>query len=219
MAYSPYSCCKSKQLQRAFTLLELLVAMAIFAILASLAYSGLLTVMEMQQRTEISLQQLARLQTAVSWIQRDIEQLIPRGIRNEFGEAQPVLQFRNTTPIRLEFTHAGWRNPAQQARSQLQRVAYTVEQDSLWRYSWRVLDRAQDSRADKIALLDDIKTVEWRVLDEQFQWLNEYPPSNAVVTPPPLGAVNVTPQFRAIEITLTSKKWGKITRLFQVAGT
>lgn len=219
MAYSPYSCCKSKRLQRAFTLLELLVSVAIFAILASLAYSGLLTVMEMQQRTETTLQQLARLQTAMGWIQRDIEQYISRGIRNEFGEAQPVLQLRNNTPARLEFTQAGWRNPAQQARSQLQRVAYVVEQESLWRYSWRVLDRAQDSRADKIALLEDVKSVEWRVLDEQFQWLNEYPPSNAVVTAAPLGAVNVTPQFRAIEVTLTSKKWGKITRLFQVAGT
>lgn len=219
MAYSPCFCCKSKRLQQAFTLLELLVAMAIFAILASLAYSGLLTVMDIQQRTEITLQQLARLQTAVSWIQRDIEQFIPRSIRNEFGEVQPVLQLRNTSPARLEFTQAGWRNPAQQARSQLQRVAYTVEQDSLWRHSWRVLDRAQDSRTDKIALLDDIKSVEWRVLDEQFQWLSEYPASNVVVTPPPVGMVSVTPQFRAIEITLTSKKWGKITRLFQVAGT
>lgn len=216
MAYLPYSCCTPSISQKAFTLLELLVAMAIFAILATLAYSGLLTIIEVQQRTEASLQQFSRLQTAISWLQRDIEQFIARQIRNEFGDTQPALQLHNVTPIRLEFTQTGWRNPAQQARSQLQRVAYSFEQDTLWRSSWRVLDRAQDSRADKIALLEDVKNVEWRVLDENMQWLSEYPASNVTVTTP---AAIKLPQFKAIEITLTLKKWGKITRLFQVSGT
>lgn len=223
MAYLPFFCSKTASLGKGFTLLELLVAIAIFAVLASLAYSGLLTVMEVQHRTEETLQQFTRLQLAISWMQRDAEQYISRPIRNEFGDTQPVLQLRNTTPIRLEFTQLGWRNPAQQPRSQLQRVAYVFEQETLWRYSWRVLDRAQDSQPEKVALLTDVKSVEWRVLDENLQWLSEYP--NSVVNNtsqnilPAAKRPVALPQFRALEMSITSKKWGKITRLFSVAGT
>ncbi len=61
-----------------FTLLELLVALSIFSIVAVLAYGGLDSVLEQRILTEESAERLATLQKTYLIIQRDIEQLVPR---------------------------------------------------------------------------------------------------------------------------------------------
>ena len=71
-----------------FTLLELLVALSIFAIVAVLAYGGLGTVLDQRILTEESAERLADLQKTYLIVQRDIEQLVPRAIRDEFGDEQ-----------------------------------------------------------------------------------------------------------------------------------
>ena len=69
-----------------FTLLELLVAVAVFAVVGVMAYGGLQAVMSQQQRTNEHAQRLADLQLAYRVMQRDLEQLIDRPIRNEYGD-------------------------------------------------------------------------------------------------------------------------------------
>jgi len=75
---------KPKTLQ-AFTLLELLVALAIFAIIAIMAYAGLNTILTARQQTDQHATQLAHLQLTYLWLGRDIEQLMKRAIRDQYG--------------------------------------------------------------------------------------------------------------------------------------
>ena len=74
-------------------------------------------------------------------MQRDIEQVVPRTVRDEYGDAQSPLVGGED----LQLTRAGWRNPGGRQRSTLQRVGYALEEQQLVRYCWSVLDRAQDS--------------------------------------------------------------------------
>ena len=74
-----------------FTLLELLVALSIFSIIAVMAYSGLNTVLLARIQTDQHAIQLARLQMTFTWLKRDIEQYIGRSIRDQYGDRQAAL--------------------------------------------------------------------------------------------------------------------------------
>lgn len=200
----------SKQ-QQGFTLLELLVALAIFAVIAVMAYSGLNTVLRARLQTDHYAAQLARLQMALTWLGRDIEQHIGRAIRDQYGDEQLALQ---GTVSQIQLTRAGWRNPAQQKRSSLQRVAYHLEEKTLMRSYWRVLDQAQDSRPIRMDLLNEVDEIKLRYLDERLRWHEQWPPLDLLDMAP-----NQDTTLKAIEVTLNVVGWGHIIRLFGVPGS
>ncbi|HHI91902.1 MAG TPA: type II secretion system protein GspJ [Gammaproteobacteria bacterium] len=197
--------------QSGFTLLELLVALGIFALLAAMAYSGLTSVMAARKMTTEHAERLSQLQMAFLWLGRDIEQAINRPIRNEYGEVRPAMLGVETGRYQLELTHTGWRNPAGRARSNLQRVAYGLRDGNLLRIYWNVLDRAQDSAPLESVLLEGVDKLELRFLNDRNQWQNSWPSSQLG------GVASVTPP-RAVEVTLETKAEGRITRLFRVPG-
>jgi len=191
-----------------FTLLELLVALAIFGLLATMSYSGLRAVLEQQAGTGVEADRLAELQKIYMLMQRDIEQVVDRPVRDEFGDTQPALVGRDT----LQLTRGGWSNPAARARSNLQRVGYAFEDDELVRYSWSVLDRAQDSEPLRQPLTDSIEQLQLRYLAANNEWREQWPDAIAVAdpaTPPP-----VLP--RAVEVTLEHTHYGQLVWLFQL---
>lgn len=191
-----------------FTLLELLVALAIFSLIAVMAYGGLETVLNQHARTEENAESLAVLQKTYLLMQRDIEQMVPRAIRDEFGDQQAPLIGTSL----FQFTRGGWNNPANHPRSTLQRVGYSLEDRQLIRYAWQVLDRAQDSAPTRQPLAEDIESMQVRYLDEAGKWLDQWPPvqsdSNPVATP--------TDFPRAVEITLEHARFGELIWLFQL---
>ena len=143
-----------------FTLLELLISMAIFSLLAAMAYSGLNNVLQVSQKTEVSGNHFKRLQIAFNVLQRDIEQTIDRSIRDGYGSAQPAIVGGQFNEYLIELTRTGWRNPLQRARSNMQRVAYAVEENQLIRLSWKMLDRAAEDPPHKRILLDKVEQLD-----------------------------------------------------------
>ncbi len=211
MTYFKQQCSFSfPQISRGFTLLELLVALTIFAVIAIMAYSGLSAILTTHQQTNQHANKLARLQKTLLWLERDIEQHVARPIRDQYGDKQLALQ---GTISYVELTRIGWRNPARQKRSSLQRVAYKLEDETLWRLYWSVLDRAQDTSFKKMNLLNEIKEIQLRYLDEGLRWHKQWPLANFNAG---VEDANNLPMLKAIEVTLTVVGWGQITRLFRV---
>lgn len=201
--------------QTGFTLLELLVSIGIFALLAAMAYGGLNLIMKESEATDKHATRLAQLQRTFTWLGRDIEQTINRSIRDEFGDKQLALTGVEVGRYQLELTRAGWRNPAGRTRSNLQRVAYGVKDEKLVRAYWNVLDRAQDTQPLETVLLDGVIRLEIRYLtmqsNNQKEWVDSWPSSALGVQPsedPP----------HALEVTLETEAEGRITRLFRVPG-
>ncbi len=193
-----------------FTLIELLVAMAIFAVVAVMAYGGLDSVLKMRKQGDEHSVKLAALQTAFAILERDIEQAVNRSIRDDFGDNQLAMVGDDET---LEFTRTGRRNPAGFRRSNLQRIAYGLEDEQLMRASWQVLDRAQDSEAASGPLFEEVEQITFKYLDDQLAWQSQWPVRNltqATAAPPGLP--------RAIELIIESEQWGEIRRVFRVAG-
>jgi general secretion pathway protein J len=200
-----------------FTLLELLVALAVFAMVSLMAYSGLRTVLLSKQVTEQHAGRIQQLQSAVRMLERDLSQLAQRSIRDDYGDRQEALRTADFGPITLEFTRAGWLNPTAMARSTLQRVAYGIEEESLQRYSWTVLDRAQESIPDKVLLLDGVREMRLRYLDDAGEWHEQWPPAGLgqAVAISPTGQTQTValPSPRALEVTLRLEDMGEIRRL------
>jgi general secretion pathway protein J len=190
-----------------FTLLEVLVAIGMFAILGVLAYGGLNTVLTAQTHSKQEAERLAALQLSMRYLQRDIEQFVDRPVRDKFGDLKPSLMVSEQST--LELTHAGWRNPAGLLRSQLQRVSYGLDDEStLIRMISPILDGADEDKLIRTSLLENVEELEIRVLDEQGNWQKEWPPLNEAQKTP-----GETMQPMALEITLTANPWGKIRRL------
>ncbi len=198
--------CGMRNRQAAFTLIELLVSLALFAVLSVIAYSTLQTIMEARQRSEAQAERLMALQTLFTIMERDFEQAIQREIRDIFGDHQAALL---GTGEAVEFSRTGRRNPAGFARSNLLRVAYILEDDSIKRRTWRVMDRAQDSQYQEAVLAEEIETIEIRYLDGQLNWKNQWPIPDPTATAPP-GLP------RAIEFSIENEELGRITRLFRI---
>ncbi len=195
--------------QAGFTLLELLIALAIFAVLSTLAYGSLRSALLNRELSQERTEQLARLQMAFLFIGRDLEQAVERPIRDTYGDTRPAL-FTPQQTYRLEFTRAGWNNPAQRRRSTLQRVAYSLKEGQLIRHSWWMLDRTDEKPTYSQPLLDGVEEFQLRFLDHELKWKREWPTLNSSEEKPqpalPL----------AVEVTIETAEWGRIRRLFQL---
>ncbi len=199
-----------------FTLIELLVALAIFAMLASVAYTALSTVMRARDHTAQRTERLIELQTAFTFLMRDLEQAVQRPVRDDFGDTEAALSGGNLVGSQLlAVTHTGWRNPLGLARSHLQRVAYALEHEELIRRSWSTLDRTSGSEPYDDVLLSGVKSMELRFLGADTQWLNFWPPPATNDSETDANAASLP---RAVEITVDTADYGRLTRLLRVTG-
>ena len=200
---------------RGFTLLELLVALSIFAAIGVMAYSGLANVMRQQYQTETYADRMQDLQLTYRVLKRDFEQFVDRGIRNEFGDVSPAL-VAGGDYAGVEFTRAGYPNPAGYPRSHLQRVAWLVDDDTLVRRSWRVLDRSQDTQPDGQVLIDGVRAFSLRYLDASGNWHQTWPPASTVPAPATTAAATWP---LVVEVELSLDDLGVLKWLYRLPET
>lgn len=201
-----------------FTLLELIVAISIFAILAAMAYSGLNNVLTTRQRTEQAADRLIALQRAFTFMARDIQQIINRPVVDELGTQIAAVIGHSLGEHLIELTRTGWRNPAAAPRSNLQRVAWGLENERLVRIYWTALDRAQDTPVVKQVMLDGVTEMSLRYLDAKDEWHDAWP-SEIPSTGTAASVGNSQPPPKAVEVNLEHKVFGKIQRIFAVPTT
>ncbi|MGG2397273.1 type II secretion system minor pseudopilin GspJ [Pseudomonas sp. SH1-B] len=196
--------------QRGFTLLELLIAIAIFALLGLATYRMLDSVLSADAVTREHERQLRELTRALSAFERDLRQVTLRPIRDGFGDPQPALHSDLADATALELTRAGWRNPLGQRRAEVQRVRWQLSGEQWQRRYWRVLDRAQDSAPQVQQALDGVESLSLRYLDKDGQWLVDWPPTSST------GDAALSELPRAVELRLQHRRYGELRRLLRL---
>lgn len=197
---------------RGFTLIELMVAMAVFAIMAAIAYGVLNQTLLNSEILGNRMDRLRAIQKTVRVISDDFLQLAPRPIRHDIGDGfAPALTTDFQSTYAVELTRAGWSNLLVLPRATLQRAAYRLEEDELIRYHWNVLDRTVSNVPAAAVLLDGVDSVAFRFLQSNGEWTEQWPPANM---PGPLG---LQQRPRGVEVVLTLHDEGEITRLIEVA--
>ncbi|MDD3518574.1 MAG: type II secretion system minor pseudopilin GspJ [Chromatiales bacterium] len=198
---------------RGFTLLEVLIALAIFAAVAAMAYGGLRSVLEARAATDAAAARLAELQIALTLIGRDVEQFVDRPTRDLYGNAQPALRWQPyRLPPRFELIRAGGR--AVERRSSLRRVGYELEDGVLYRLGWYALDGATDEADERTALFP-VEARELRVEDFAVVIYPDGFRLDGGMTPPqewPAAGSEVQPA--AVEVNLEVQGFGTVTRVF-----
>lgn len=198
-----------------FTLVEIIVAIAIFAVVSVLALSGYNELIRQREIAATSMARVRAVQRTVTRLTQDFEQLEPRRIRNATAATTDaaLLATGGSTTL-AEFTRGGWTNPAGVSRSTEQRVAYRLIDGELYRDYWTVLDRTLSSKPAETKLLDKVTTLTFRFMDNNRQWQTVWPASISAT-----GASGSNADLpRAVEITLTLEDWGEIKRVVEVAG-
>jgi general secretion pathway protein J len=155
-----------------FTLVEILVALLVFAVVGLLSARLLSQSVDNQNNLQDRGQRLAEIHRAMRVLQRDILQLSRRKIRDAQGEELPALIVSDQGAI--EFSRVGWRNPLRQPRSEVQRVGYRWQDEKIVRGYWLTLDRSYDAEPAFQTLLEDVETIEFFAVDqlgnEHKQW-------------------------------------------------
>jgi general secretion pathway protein J len=206
--------------QRGFTLVELTVAIMILAVIAAIGYGTINQAVKSHEILKDQQAQLIGLQNAVRILEQDFVQAAPRPVRQAIGDEPPQLAFvgapPGTQPV-VALTRAGWSNPAGLQRPGLQRVQYFLENGTLRREYWNVLDPTLASKTVKHTLLEHVKSVQLRYLDVNHNWQMQWPPSsNCQGCNTQEQALRQRPL--AVEITIETADWGKIVRIIEVAG-
>lgn len=197
--------------QRGFTLLEVLIAISMTAIIGIGIWQMLSGVISAKKGVDRVSDEFSRMQQAIVILERDLAQIVFRPVRDEYGQAMPAVT-TTTGPWGIEFTRAGWRNPLQNARSDLQRVAYELVNGTLRRHYWQVLDRAQDSQAREQNLLEGVTELSWRFLDHEREWQEQWP-SNAQLQSLPINGAAEASLPLAVEVIVDHRRFGRIRRL------
>ncbi|MEE2735542.1 MAG: type II secretion system minor pseudopilin GspJ [Pseudomonadota bacterium] len=187
---------------KGFTLLEVLVAISIFAMISVVSAQLLRSIIKTESTVSLSNESINDVGRALNVIYRDVSQLTPRNIRDEYGDVSSALIVGQGAHV-LELSRTGWSNPALHSRSELQRVAYKIADGVLYRYFWLVLDRAEDSQPRMQRLLEGVKLFEVKAITQPGESIDIWPAFDAGPALP-LG----------IEIILTVDHIGEIRRTF-----
>lgn len=193
-----------------FSLIELLVALTVFATMAALAYGGLDSVA--RTRAELGRRQAAfqGLMRSVGLLERDLREAVSRPVRGNYGEALPALVGMGG---HIEFTRTGFANPQAEPRSNLERVLYEFDDAAIKRGTYPVLDRAPGTAPKLATLSADVDTFRLRYLDAGNRWSDNWPPLNSGTAD---ATVPLAQLPRAVEFRIGTRDYGEITGIVEL---
>ena len=151
---------------------------------------------------------MTEVQRAMQILGRDIMQMSRRSVRDHLGDPQRHLLVGDQGL--MEFTRGGWRNPLQSKRSDLQRVAYLVEDETLYRAYWPMLDRGPDTEPVRQELLTGVTEIEFFALDASANEYSFWPQEGFG------GSENPSQQLAGIVLRLEIAPFGIVERVWEV---
>jgi general secretion pathway protein J len=204
---------RKRQADYGFTLIEVMLAMAITGFVGLLAYSGLNTSMIAAEEHEQQASRIAAIQLPLTVIERDVRHAVARPITDEYGDREPPMLGGALNDYPLILTRRDWDNPRQLPRSELQRVRYVLENNKLWRQSWAVLDRISEEEGQQnTLLLEGVENLQLAFLDGNSsnaaqsslggEWVDDWDDDTRL----PL----------ALEIKLELENFGEVKRVFSI---
>lgn len=189
-----------------FTLLEILIALAIFAVMSGIAYGGLNAVLDTRERLTEENQKWRDLALIMQRIEQDIANAVARPIRNSDDLQAPALlgqaSRRNDDDPQIALTRTGYSGHSGNLAA-LQRVGYRLRKQDLEQLLWPVLDQAPRTLPQVLPLASGVATFELRYLDRKGEWQPNWPIAGRQETMP-----------AAIEITLALDSRERVTRIF-----
>jgi len=203
---------------RGFTLIEVVIAMFIAAIMFAIGYGAINQALRDRDALNVSQERVTEIQLGMRVVAQDFAQVVARPARDTSGTGQlmPAIFANGSSDTIVTFTRAGWSNPAGIQRPAEQRVRYRFIDGSLVREHWLAVDSALNTEPRLRTLLTRVKAVEIRFLDPvSRQWRTDWQATSSGVVAPNAVSLLVTRPI-AIEFTVVFEDWGRVQRLFEI---
>lgn len=222
--------------QQGFTLIEVMVAVAISLVIATLAYGFLSSAITAKESSDEALVTVNQLETVFQLLATDLHHVVERDLPSAsagLGSEEPAPAFMGGDSTSrganyllgdyvLRFARDGWANPLQQPRSDLQRVGYRWIDGQLWRDFWPERNQPLDAEpAGQRLLIDNLEAIRIRFLPFSAKqvsngpWQDVWPPQDANQQANE-GVHRGLPA--AVEITLTLEEVGDVQRIISLPG-
>ena len=195
--------------KKGFTLVELLVAIAIFAVLSALGWKVFDYLAKVKDRNAMHEANLEQLQESYQQILRDTMQAVPL-TANVKGQQQPALVLQNG---RFNFSKTGVTDPLQQGISPHERVEYQYRADEkkLYRLKYRNLHQTGNDQPESSVMLDEVEAFEIVVLNPNE--LSSWPESS--IDPQQTEQLRLLPKGIKINLTVRDVQYEWIFSLLQ----
>lgn len=183
---------------RAFSLLELLVALSVFALATAMAYGGLARLVETRRALAAEQERLARMLFAFGLFERDLRAALPRPVRDATGAVRAAFVGEMAS---VEWTVT---QPLPMGGAGLARVLYRLEGRDVVLERFPIADRAPASPVHRERLLTEVSRWELRFLDHEGRWQREWSAGERTLP-------------RAVELTVSLPGWGELRRVIALA--
>ncbi|HEX8443851.1 MAG TPA: type II secretion system minor pseudopilin GspJ [Allosphingosinicella sp.] len=187
-----------------FTLVELLVALTIFALLAAAGVGLLSFSVRAQEVAGERLKTLSQTRRAGALLTGDLAQAASRVSRDEAGAARPALLGGSgqSEALVLALVRRGWENLDDTGRPSLQKVEYRLVGDRLERIAYPRVDGAPPLPAVPVAT--GVRSLRLRYRDGEGQWRDRWDPTQPSLLP------------LAVEMVIDTQASGRVRQLFLV---
>lgn len=157
---------------KGYTLIEVLIALAVFAILAVLTSSALQQTLGINQRLQAHMNAWENFALTIDHINQHISQMVPRGVRGNDGIPIPAFVGKQDY---IEFTRGGYlATQGERRQSSLARIALLCQDDKLIERRWPVLDSINRSQYRDEVLLRGLSRCQFDFLSQQLEWLTPW---------------------------------------------
>lgn len=188
--------------ERGFTLVEMLVALSIFAVIAAMGVGLLRSSVDTQDAVQARLKGMSGINRLRAVMANDLAQAVQRPTRGPAGEAVPAFIGSSTG---FAFVHAGAGADDGSPRPSVERVGYALVGGEWRRATQPMLDG--EALSDGDSLIGEVAGVAARYRDAQGNWGDSWTSEPGDRLP------------RAVEVRLTRRGREPLTMLFLTAPT
>lgn len=192
-----------------FTLIEVLLALMIFATLSVAATQIFRNVIASDQQTEQIGDALKNMQRTLIIMDSDFRQMLARQYRNGGDESEEnLLEFGDdlldSESQGIRFVRGGWINPQQLfPRGEVVKVGYRIQDEKLERIRWMYPDDSSATEPAVMPLMEGVTSLRFEVKGENG-WQKDW--DDPLAMP------------KAIRVLMDTERYGQLSRVYLLPG-